>query len=275
MSIYKVAYPDIPNMGDLINKDMLEDIFSISVKQAELKNCNLIAIGSALDQIFKSSDFKTRMKQKMITALNNNVHIWCTGFIRENLRGTSDLIYKNIHVHALRGELTRQRMEKYTGNKYDVPLGDGGLLAQRWIGGFPKKKYAVGIIPHFKEQDHPTVKKLLASYENSALIDLRDNPKDVVRKIGECELIISSSLHGLIIADSFHVPNLHITLDNKMFGDGYKYRDYYSAFGLEHSPFDCAKGDVPPIKMIRDTYSVSAEEEKKKKEALFKAFPKL
>ena len=239
MSIYKVAYPDIPNMGDLINKDMLEDIFSISVKQAELKNCNLIAIGSALDQIFKSSDFKTRMKQKMITALNNNVHIWCTGFIRENLRGTSDLIYKNIHVHALRGELTRQR------------------------------------IPHFKEQDHPTVKKLLASYENSALIDLRDNPKDVVRKIGECELIISSSLHGLIIADSFHVPNLHITLDNKMFGDGYKYRDYYSAFGLEHSPFDCAKGDVPPIKMIRDTYFVSAEAVEQKKEALFKAFPKL
>ena len=85
----------------------------------------------------------------------------------------------------------------------------------------------------------------------------------------------SCSLHGLIIADSFHVPNLHITLDNKMFGDGYKYRDYYSAFGLEHSPFDCAKGDVPPIKMIRDTYSVSAEAVEQKKEALFKAFPKL
>ncbi len=275
MSLYKIAYPDIPNMGDLINKDMLEEVFSISVKQADLKNCNLIAIGSALDQLFKSSDFKTRMKQKAITALNNNVHIWCSGFIRENLRGTSDLIYRNIQVHSLRGELTRKRMEEYTGNKYDVPLGDGGLLAQRWIGCFPEKKYSVGIIPHFKEQENPNVKKLLEAYENTTLINLRDKPKDVVKKIGECEVIISSSLHGLIVADSFHIPNIHMTLDNKMFGDGYKYRDYYSAFGLSHTPFDCAGGEIPSLSMIKNSYPVSADAVEEKKDALFNAFPKL
>lgn len=275
MSVYKIAYPIIPNMGDLINKDMLEDIFSVTVEQAELKNCNMIAIGSGLDHIFKSADLKIRLKQKVISALNNNVHIWCSGFIRENLRGTSDLIYKNINVHALRGELTHRRMEKYTGKKYDVPLGDGGLLAQRWIGEYPAKKYAVGIIPHFKEQEHPTVKKLLSAYGDSTLIDLRDTPKDVVRKIGECELIISSSLHGLIVADSFHVPNLHITLNNKMFGDGYKYRDYYSAFGLDHTPFDCANGDIPALDLVKSSCKISAEAVEEKKEALINAFPKL
>ena len=46
----------------------------------------------------------------------------------------------------------------------------------------PKKKYSVGIIPHFKEQDHPVVKKLLDNYDNSTLIDLKENPKKGCRK---------------------------------------------------------------------------------------------
>ena len=73
-------------------------------------------------------------------------------------------MFRHIHIHALRGRLSLQRMENILGKKLDVPTGDGGLLAERWLGFYPEKKYRVGIIPHFKEQDHPVVKKLLDNY---------------------------------------------------------------------------------------------------------------
>lgn len=272
---YNVVYPEIPNMGDLLNKNMLEDVFGISVNHSTLANCNLIAIGSTLDQIMYSTDTMQKIKQKIHFAFNNHVHIWGTGFIRGNPAKDTKPIYSDIIVHATRGELTRKRLEKVLDKKLDVPTGDGGLLAEKWIGYFPEKKYKVGIIPHFKEQEHPSVKKLLAKYDNTTLIDLKEEPKAVVEKIGECEIIISSSLHGMIVADSFHIPNIHITLNNGMFGDGNKFNDYLSGFGVTHNPFDCANGDLPELSYIINNYKISAEQVELKKKQLFECFPKL
>lgn len=272
---YNIAYPDIPNMGDLLNKYMLEDVFNISVNRTSLKNCNLIAIGSTLDHIVYYPKLKDKLKQKISNMFNDNVHIWGTGFIRGNAKLDSSLIYKNIYVHALRGNLTKSRMERLLGKKLDVPLGDGGLLAQKWLGYYPEKKYSVGIVPHFKEQTNTNVDRLLKSYENSVFIDLKDTPIDVVKKIGECELIISSSLHGMIVADSFHIPNIHITLTNSMFGDGNKYNDYMSAYNIQHTPFDCSDGSVPDIKTIKDNYKIDSDIVEQKKQQLFECFPKL
>lgn len=267
-------YPQIPNMGDLLNKDMLEDLFNIKVVRRNLAGCNLIAIGSALDHIMYSEFPEIRAKQKIERLINNNVHIWTSGFIRGNAQKDLGIIYKHVHIHALRGELTLRRMEKQLGRKLDVPLGDGGLLAQNWIACYPDKEYEVGIIPHFKEQNYPIVKKLLNNYENSTFIDLRDDPKSVVEKIGKCKLVISSSLHGMIVADSFHIPNIHITLTNDMFGDGNKYNDYLSAFGVTHTPFDCSKGDMPTLKEIINNYKIDSEIVELKKEQLFNSFPR-
>lgn len=272
---YNIAYPDIPNMGDLLNKDMLEDIFNIKVNRARLRTCNLIAIGSTLDHIVYYPKLRNRLKQRLTFMFSDNVHIWGTGFIRGNTSLDSSLVFKHIHIHALRGNLTKMRMEKLMGRKLDVPTGDGGLLAQRWLGYYPEKKYSVGVIPHFKERDNINVRKLLDSYENSTLIDLTETPIDVVKKIGECETVISSSLHGMIVADSFHIPNIHIVLANRMFGDGNKYNDYLSAFNIEHTPFDCSDGSVPDIQFIKDSYKIDSDTVELKKQQLFDCFPKL
>ncbi len=52
---------------------------------------------------------------------------------------------------------------------------------------------------------------------------------EVIRKILDSEFVISSSLHGLIIADAFGVPSrlLKITDTEPLF----KYRDYYEGTG--------------------------------------------
>ena len=53
----------------------------------------------------------------------------------------------------------------------------------------------------------------------------------VLKAIQECHLIVSSSMHGLIVSDAFGVPNRRIAISRGMISD-YKFGDYYSAFGI-------------------------------------------
>jgi hypothetical protein len=60
-----------------------------------------------------------------------------------------------------------------------------------------------------------------------------DPPADVVGAIAGCDFVLSSSLHGLVVADSFGIPNAWLRVSDRQRGEGFKYRDYYAAFGLE------------------------------------------
>jgi pyruvyltransferase len=46
--------------------------------------------------------------------------------------------------------------------------------------------------------------------------------------------VLSSSLHGLVIADSLRIPNQWAKLSTLIIGDDYKFVDYYSCFGIEN-----------------------------------------
>ena len=51
--------------------------------------------------------------------------------------------------------------------------------------------------------------------------------KIFMEQLNSCDYILSSSLHGLIFADSYNIPNLWVRFGSKVDGDGFKYRDYY------------------------------------------------
>jgi hypothetical protein len=50
----------------------------------------------------------------------------------------------------------------------------------------------------------------------------------VVKAISECKLILSQSLHGLIVADALGIPNVWIEPSSKMIGGEFKFHDYFS-----------------------------------------------
>ena len=56
--------------------------------------------------------------------------------------------------------------------------------------------------------------------------------------IDKCDFILSSSLHGIIVADSFNIPNAWIYLTDKVIGKGFKFHDYFSAIGINHKPLN-------------------------------------
>ncbi len=275
---YNIYYPLIPNMGDLLNKDMLESLFGISVTRANSSNFNILAIGSCLKFLLYSDNKITHLKQKIESHFNSHpIYVWGTGFASYNSGDDNEIRFTNYHILSLRGNLSKVRMEKIIGSDLDIPLGDGGLLADRWIGAAPTKKYRLGIIPHFREKDYPLLGEISKFYPDSTIIDLGEPPIEVVKKIASCELILSSSLHGLIISDSFHIPNMHISLfpfGERIRSDGFKFDDYYSSYGLKDSPINMDnRSEWPTMSYIHDSYQIDINDVERIKDQIYNVFP--
>lgn len=272
MKSLNVYYAKVPNMGDRLNKDIIEKCFGYRVARNNYLTGKISGIGSGLCN-YTYGDEKWKNVLKAISGvLFPEVYIWGTGFVKYKERDAR--FYKrNIRICALRGELSKKRVEKILGHEINVPLGDAGILASCLLEEVPQKKYAVGIIAHYKEQENPIFKQLLNQFENSTFIDVRDTPLAVTKKISECEVIISSSLHGLVIADSLRVPNRHIVVTDNLLGDGFKFDDYYSAYNLKHPYTDMGKDTIRSLEEVVEQYGISSEMVAEKKKAMLEAFP--
>lgn len=273
MKKVRVYYAKVPNMGDILNKDIIEKLFNVKVVRGNYLVSQVSGIGSGLGNYTLEGKLWKRILKRISGLLLPKVYIWGTGFICYKEKDAK-LYKKNTQFCAIRGQLSKNRIEKLLNKKLDnTVLGDAGILSSYLLEGKKEKKYKVGIIAHFKEKDAPIFKELLDKYDNSTFIDVQDTPINVINKIAECETIISSSLHGLIIADSLRVPNIHIVVTNNLLGDGFKFNDYYSAYGLEHPYIDTNKEKVWSLKKIKENYPITDKMVKKVQKDLIKAFP--
>ena len=269
----KVYYANVPNMGDILNRDIIKQCFGYDVTRRSYLTGDLSGIGSGLGHYtYEEENYKNILKQ-IFGILKPKVYIWGTGFIDKREKDRK-FVKKKIEFCAVRGRLSLARVEKLVGKKLDIALGDAGILASYLVEGEQiEKKYDVGIIAHFKEQEEPVFKELLERFPNSTFVDVRQQPMDVVRKIAECRTTISSSLHGLIISDSLNIPNRHIVVTNRLLGDGYKFEDYYSAYGLKHEYTDMRTSTIESLDEVCSSYRVTKEMTDKMKKDMLEAFP--
>jgi len=144
------------------------------------------------------------------------------------------ILAKKAKILAVRGKMTWERL----GSPQGTVLGDPGFLMGKFMEGrHPSKRFPLGLVPHYSEKNHPAVKRLLTRYPSDIrLIDIQDDPLTVTEKIAECEVILSSSLHGCIFADSVHLPRVWMMLDSSDPRRRYKFDDYVSPFGVEILP---------------------------------------
>lgn len=117
-------------------------------------------------------------------------------------------------ILALRGKLTADNL------KSSAVLGDLGLLASRlWIR--EPARYNIGVVRHYVDKDDYPFADII--------IDATEDAETVIKKISSCRVILSSSLHGLIVADSYGIPNMRIARDDVITGN-WKWMDYKTAF---------------------------------------------
>lgn len=271
--VIKVNYPIIENFGDILNQDIIKEVFGYKINSKDTLTSEMCAIGSGLGGFLYSGSLKHRIKQFVYgNIFYPDLHVWGTGFISYKQQQSS-FFHKNMCFHAVRGELTKKRVETILGKSLDIPTGDGGLLSSFLLKEMPKKKYEIGIIAHFKEQDEPEFAQLRQHFQCSTFIDVKRSPLEVIQKIAECDCIISSSLHGLIVADSLRIPNLHIKVSSKLMGDGYKFDDYYSSYNIPHKYIKLSNDSIPSKKQILEGYAITDEMVNTKKKDLIQAFP--
>lgn len=158
----------------------------------------------------------------MLEFSNKRTTIWGTGF------GNNNSVIKAGHFLAVRGQESARKLSEL---KLNVPtvLGDPALLLPLYYKPTVEKKTQIGIIPHIIEFDY-FFKNWSDRYR---IINL--NTRDVegvINQIYECSYILSTSLHGIIVAHAYGVPCLWI--ENKILEkDGFKFKDYFSSVGIE------------------------------------------
>ena len=171
-----------------------------------------------------------------------------------------------------RSKYTKELLEKMTHKKYDIPLGDPGLLCSKiYSNEGIEKEYDWGIIPHYIDKNNENLKKLQLS--NSIILDITEQPEVFLSKLVKCKKVISSAMHGLIAADSYCIPSIRMILSDKIVGGDFKYNDYYSAFDISiHNKIDLRTTNGI-IKDLSIDYQITPEKVQKIQNDLIKSFP--
>ena len=270
----ELYYYKYPNIGDSLNELLITQLFNITIEHCEFPEADMVSIGSIMDKLLENSKIGDNDKNLQKTAnQKKTIDIWGTGLMYSYAGQEQNMkLVRKCKIHALRGNLTRQSLSIITGKKISCVLADPGLLASLLIEP-QEKKYDVGIIPHYVDADEEVFIKMREYYENSVLIDVKAEPISVLEKIAQCKVILSTSLHGLIIADSFGIPNLWCECSNRILGDGYKFRDYYSSYGLEAISYNLNTEAFPNLETVKANYKVSYKKVRKKQKELIRSFP--
>lgn len=195
------------NFGDILNPHIIEYFSSkkiINVRSDYCQSEHMLAIGSVLDRA------------------NKNSIVWGSGYISENSR----FVENPKQILAVRGPKTRQLLLKQNVECPEV-YGDPALLLPKIYHQHKKTKYLLGVIPHYIDKKNQW---LINQQESVKIIDIQNpNPYEVVDQILECNNIISSSLHGLIVADAYKIPSLWVQFSTKITGGSFKFQDYYKS----------------------------------------------
>jgi Polysaccharide pyruvyl transferase len=199
----------VPNVGDRINADIVEALTGVpTLRVRDLRTPHLLAAGSVMG---------------LATPVSV---VWGTGVMHPD-RGVGQP--DGARIHALRGPLTMAAVRKAGVSVGDVPLGDPGFLAPRLLGVARAAAPCcrVGVMPHYVDQSDPVLRRI-AGEDGVAFLNVHDTPEALLRQMADCEVVLSSSLHGLIFAEALGLPNLWIKAGDRIAGHDFKFHDWFA-----------------------------------------------
>lgn len=142
--------------------------------------------------------------------------------------------FEHLDVRAVRGPRTRERLLDL-GIRTPEVFGDPGLLVSvlwsrnDWLGARTERTSPVTIIPNLND---------MRRYDRSdpRIVDPRRPVAEVIAQVLQSELVVASSLHGVVVADAFGVPAALVRSPHEPI---FKYEDYF---------FGTGRGTVPAHK---------------------------
>jgi pyruvyltransferase len=199
----------VKNFGDLLSPLLVKRFCHLDSTLSTPEDSELVMTGSILEHL--PHDYK-------------GVIAGCGKLHRH-----SKLHLKHAKILGVRGHLSAHGLH---GNHV---IGDPGLLADELVP-VVDKQYNLGIVPHWTDNElehNPIFLKF-----NPLIIRAYGDPQDVITQISKCKKIVSSSLHGIILADALGIPR-RIELPPRTVshphieGDTFKWEDYSSSIGMK------------------------------------------
>lgn len=158
------------NFGDALTPLLLKRLLGVKVDWAPAKDAELVMCGSVLTHLPRG---------------------WTgTVFGTGKARKADNVNLSAANVLALRGRLSGP-----------APVyGDPGLLAPLLISEPRVPDIPLGVVPHWEDR------RLARRYPGAEVIDVTADPEVVITAIQRCKRIVSSSFHGIVVADAFGIP---------------------------------------------------------------------
>lgn len=205
-----------PNFGDLLSPWLASRMTGRPVVYAPPRTPHVVAVGSIVSNARRDSI------------------VWGSGLMGFE---TKWRIPRAGRYAAVRGPLTRSILRNID---YDVPriYGDPALLAPLYFNPEVEKTHDVGLVVRWSERLWHDV----SVGDDVKVINLATSDVEgVIRDLMACRAIASSSLHGLILADAYGLPNAWLDSDSagggsRPGGGEFKFYDYFASVDkLRHS----------------------------------------
>ncbi len=206
------------NLGDCLNIPICEYFLSkrgLKLDQPVKRKRHLFTIGSGGLESFADAT------------------MWGTGIIYDGLNGSRwwekywDANHRKLDIRAVRGPLSRQIFLRL-GHKCPEIYGDPGILMPLIYTPPPQSENQLSdykIIP--QHVNEPEVRKYIPG-DKIISMNTADYRK-VIDQICACKVVYSSSLHGIILAETYGVPAVFYR-GLPDFVD-FKYKDWYASTG--------------------------------------------
>lgn len=190
----------------------------------------------------------------ILTAGGQDCTVWGSGLLN------TDILYRlngrQLDVRCVRGPVTRSILMDRGFNVPEV-FGDPALLMPFIYNPEMEKKYKVSIVTHTNS------KVILPKGDFHVINVMTDDYKKFVEEIKSSELVISSSLHGIIFSEVYGIKAIFLRPKSDLL----KYFDYYYSTG---------RLSFPIADTVEQAMKISAPEIpdfSKLQESLIKSFP--
>lgn len=185
-----------PNFGDALAPILLREFAGVEATWSPIAQAEIVTIGSVLQGLPDG---------------------WAGTVLGSGRLRAGIVNLSRARVLAVRGPLSAPDLE--------VPYGDPALLLPLMLPR-PTSKFDVVAVPHWSDTE------LSACYPEAHVVDVTADPMTVVAEIASARRVITSSLHGMIVAHAYGIPaQARMCPRVQAEGGSFKWWDYADSVG--------------------------------------------
>lgn len=222
-----------PNFGDVVGPYLISKITGKPVLNIRnLQYSGIMAVGSIMQQLDRK-----------------DMIVWGSGLISKPTdEKMKELKKYSPEILSVRGRETAKILLEAGINIPDQSVyGDPALILPLFYKPSVSDSKKIGICPHYIHKPH--FLENITNKDNLKIIDVQKDMESVVDSISSSTVCVSTSLHGLIIAQAYGIPWVWLeVVDKNLTGNDFKFKDFFST--LDKSQVSHVRVGMEDIKDI-------------------------